>query len=276
MADYSDICTVDVERSIVDAAWCVDDDMTCATVEYDSMLDAPESVIRLHEVGRLPATGDESDVEDDPPGENDFFDPHFTEDEMNEYFDEDEDFQYENDEVDADGRRTIDDRRVQRTAIDGLRTLLNGEDPRGQPWIQLDELSSEYDSDFIDSDYSGDDDEDPYERFVRQSGAQDVRIRVGTSADGDGFEIDLARSPRRYEEYEAGEEDVSDEDDHDSEDDDSDEDDHDSEDDDSGSEFTDDDDSYDSEDDEDEDDSSTPSGDWADPSDADVRSFGDR
>ena len=278
MADYSDICTVDVERSIVDAAWCVDDDMTCATVEYDSMLDAPESVIRLHEVGRLPATGDESDVEDDPPGENDFFDPHFTEDEMNEYFDEDEDFQYENDEVDADGRRTIDDRRVQRTAIDGLRTLLNGEDPRGQPWIQLDELSSEYDSDFIDSDYSGDDDEDPYERFVRQSGAQDVRIRVGTSADGDGFEIDLARSPRRYEEYEAGEEDVSDEDDHDSEDDDSDEDDHDSDDDHSGSEFTDDDDSYDSEDDEDEDedDSSTPSGDWADPSDADVRSFGDR
>ncbi len=64
VTDYSDICTVDVTHGMMNAAWGVDSDTICATVEYD-IADTLESSVRVHEVGRLRPTEDESDVEED-------------------------------------------------------------------------------------------------------------------------------------------------------------------------------------------------------------------
>jgi len=64
VTDYSDICTVDVAHGMMNAAWGVDSDTICATVEYD-IADTLESSVRVHEVGRLRPTEDESDVEED-------------------------------------------------------------------------------------------------------------------------------------------------------------------------------------------------------------------
>jgi HIV-1 Vpr-binding protein len=49
-ADYSEISTVELERSLVDSCWDVGTDALCATVEYDAA-DTHESVVRVHEVG---------------------------------------------------------------------------------------------------------------------------------------------------------------------------------------------------------------------------------
>mgnify|MGYP003305925438 CR=1 FL=1 len=55
VTDYSDICTVDVAHGMMNAAWGVDSDTICATVEYD-IADTLESSVRVHEVGRLRPT----------------------------------------------------------------------------------------------------------------------------------------------------------------------------------------------------------------------------
>ena len=167
--DYSDICTVDVTYGMIDACWDVSSDTLCATVEYD-ILDTHESVVRLHEVGRLRLREDESDMEEDPHDNGmGMMDRDLASDD-----DEWEDAEwgpYEG-EVDADGRRTINDARVARQ-IASLREIagIGG----GDDWMAHEdrsEESSEYDSDFIDSDDedSEDDDDDnpdPYAGLVR-------------------------------------------------------------------------------------------------------------
>jgi HIV-1 Vpr-binding protein len=291
MTDYSDICTVDVDRGMIDAAWDMNTDTLCATVEYDIM-DTHESIIRIFEVGRLRPTEDESDVEDEDGRHGDFFD----DDDGMDY--DSEDYYDDEDDDDDDGRRgdrpiNIDERRVARTAADGLRTLLGRGDNVNDDWARYDEYSSDYDSDYGSSEDYDDEDsiDEMYEsdyfgvapagnRGRRDRGARDVRIRIG-DPNGD-FNIDLARQPRRRRQR-AHEDDEEDEEEHDEDggsSDDEDEDDGSSDSysdsesyEDSGSTGTD---ASDDDDDDDDDDASewetdtdtpTGSGDWADDAD---------
>ena len=218
MTDYSDICTVDIERGMIDAAWDMNTDTLCATVEYD-IVDTHESVIRVFEVGRLRPAEDESDAEEDG---YDIFD----EDEED-YYDSGEYDTDEEDDHDHDGedrRIDIDERRVHRTAADGLRTLLGHGHSDDADWAHYDEYddnSSEYgDSDYNTSDDDDDDDDsdddnddDSIDEMYdsdwgappsedegrrgrrREGGARDVRIRVG-DPNGD-FDINLVVPRRR-------------------------------------------------------------------------------
>lgn len=65
-ADYSEICTVELERAVLDACWDAGTDALCATVEYDHA-DTRDSVVRVHEVGRRRPEEDDSDAEEEDP-----------------------------------------------------------------------------------------------------------------------------------------------------------------------------------------------------------------
>jgi len=298
MTDYSDICTVDVDRGMMDAAWDMNTDTLCATVEYDIM-DTHESIVRIFEVGRLRPTEDESDVEDEDGRHDGMFNDDMdynSEDYGEDDYDEED---YDDDDDDGDDRRgnrpiDIDQRRVARTAADGLRTLL-GRGDNADDWAHYDEYS-DYDSDYGSSEDDEDEDsidgmyEDDYfgvaaagDQGRRHRGARDARIRIG-DPNGD-FNIDLARQPRRRGRRSEEEEEEEEEEESGSSDDDDDDDDMSSEDG-SGSSYdttaTDTSTSDEDEDeDEDEDDNSewetdtdgSASGDWAD--DADHPEFGD-
>jgi len=165
VTDYSDICTVDVAHGMMNAAWGVDSDTICATVEYD-IADTLESSVRVHEVGRLRPTEDESDVE---------------EDHADVAYEEDRDAGFDlgplgppdvrlgrrdgDGDGDGDGDDApldVDDARIAHQ-IATLRQLAGMRDDGDIEWVGRvddDEYSSEYDSDFIDSD---DDDDDEYD-----------------------------------------------------------------------------------------------------------------
>ncbi|HCJ48858.1 MAG TPA: hypothetical protein DHW40_05955, partial [Microbacterium sp.] len=157
VTDYSDICTVDVAHGMMNAAWGVDSDTICATVEYD-IADTLESSVRVHEVGRLRPTEDESDVE---------------EDHADVAYEEDRDAGFDlgplgppdvrlgrrdgDGDGDGDGDDApldVDDARIAHQ-IATLRQLAGMRDDGDIEWVGRvddDEYSSEYDSDFIDSD----------------------------------------------------------------------------------------------------------------------------
>jgi hypothetical protein len=161
MLDYSDICTVDVPSGMLDAAWDVNSDTLCATVEYD-IVNTHESIVRLHDVGRLRPADDESDIED----EHDEAEPMFfnMDREIDGWQDDYSDEDWEEHIEDADGRVNINDARI-RHQINSLREMVREAevdwvryDDDGEGVHSGDDDSSEYDSDFIDSDSDGDDD----------------------------------------------------------------------------------------------------------------------
>ena len=62
-SDYSEITTTEIERSLLDCCWDHGTDALCATVEYDAA-DTHDSVVRIHEVGRMRPGEEDSDAED--------------------------------------------------------------------------------------------------------------------------------------------------------------------------------------------------------------------
>ena len=222
-ADYSDICTVDVTYGMIDACWDVNSDTVCATVEYD-ILDSHESVVRLHEVGRLRMREDESDIEEDP------HDPTLTGMLDAGAMDVDEDWsdeEWEDEEaVDADGRRTINDSRIARQ-IASLREIA-GLDRWGYEDPQTDD-TSEYDSDFIDSDEDSEE-SDVYSEYSDEGQTRLVRVGPNTIAailarPGPPRRDDEESYARRREAPPRGGRDARDDDDDDQHDDDDDDDD---------------------------------------------------
>ena len=176
VTDYSDICTVDVAHGMMNAAWGVDSDTICATVEYD-IADTLESSVRVHEVGRLRPTEDESDVE---------------EDHADVAYEEDRDAGFDlgplgppdvrlgrrdgDGDGDGDGDDApldVDDARIAHQ-IATLRQLAGMRDDGDIEWVGRvddDEYSSEYDSDFIDSDEDEDEDDDDEDEDEAARGA---------------------------------------------------------------------------------------------------------
>ena len=146
----------------------VDSDTICATVEYD-IADTLESSVRVHEVGRLRPTEDESDVE---------------EDHADVAYEEDRDAGFDlgplgppdvrlgrrdgDGDGDGDGDDAplnVDDARIAHQ-IATLRQLAGMRDDGDIEWVGRvddDEYSSEYDSDFIDSDDDDDEYDDEYD-----------------------------------------------------------------------------------------------------------------
>jgi len=112
-ADYSEISHVEVVRSLVDSCWDHGTDSLCATVEYDAA-DTLDSVVRVHEVGRLRPGEEDSDADgdedEDGAGNGDEDDSELDDLELAAM--EEDDDEEEEEEVQA------------RTALAGLRTLL--------------------------------------------------------------------------------------------------------------------------------------------------------
>ena len=194
MLDYSDICTVDVPSGMIDAAWDVNSDTLCATVEYD-ILNTHESTVRLHEVGRLRPADDESDVED----EHEEIEPmvlNMDHDGWEEdYSDEDSEERIE----DADGRVNINEARI-RHQINSLREMVREAevdwvryDDDGEGVHSGDDDSSEYDSDFIDSDSDDAEDDLHFGRaLLRRAlhGRRPAVTRYDDDDDEDEYETD--------------------------------------------------------------------------------------
>ena len=113
--DYAEITSIDLERSLVDCCWDPGTDSLCATVEYDPV-ETLDSVVRVHEVGRLRPGDDDSDAEEGDDGDEAGGDE-------SDY--EAMELAMEDDEMEMEDLNA-DDQAQARTALAGLRTLLRG------------------------------------------------------------------------------------------------------------------------------------------------------
>ena len=156
-ADYSEICTVELERAVLDACWDAGTDALCATVEYDHA-DTRDSVVRVHEVGRRRPEEDDSDAEEEDPDADadDGADSDLDDLDM---VSSDEDARDEDDDVAA---RTAAEIARDEEALAGLRTLLGGAlAGRIREAVQAEGAAVDEDDDEdSDDDEESDDDED--------------------------------------------------------------------------------------------------------------------
>ena len=174
--DYAEITTVETQHTLVDLCWDTGTDSLCATVEYDAQ-DTLDSVVRIHECGRLRPGDDDSDVEEGDDGDEAGGDE--SDIEAMELAMEDDDMEME--ELDAD------DQAQARTALAGLRTLLRGMRERGEG---DDEDEGEDDEDDLDDEVAWTPTEAEVDAILAENASDDDDEEEGESDEDDEDEDD--------------------------------------------------------------------------------------
>ena len=174
--DYAEIATVETQHTLVDLCWDTGTDSLCATVEYDAQ-ETLDSVVRIHECGRLRPGDDDSDVEEGDDGDEAGGDE--SDIEAMELAMEDDDMEME--ELDAD------DQAQARTALAGLRTLLRGMRERGEG---DDEDEGEEDEDDLDDEVAWTPTEAEVDAILAENASDDDDEEEGESDEDDEDEDD--------------------------------------------------------------------------------------